>query len=864
MENITPMLKQYQKVKSNYPDCILFFRLGDFYEMFYEDARKASSLLDLVLTSRSAGKSGRVPMCGLPYHAADNYIRRLIKSGLKVAICEQVEDASKAVGIVKREVIRVITSGTFIDENSFDSRYLLSLAPGKEEVGIAFIDVGSGTIQTNQYPDKQKAIEVIYRLPVYECLFPLCEEEFVKELFNHPLLKLKNVTLSPYEDWCFNSDIARKSLCEHFHTHSLRGFGIEDLPTAVASAGALLEYLKQMSRKPMLHVDKISLYADADYVFISPFACHGLELEKLVKIVDKTLTPMGKRLIKQWVYHPLKDVQEIVRRQKAVKLLKETISIQEEISRLFRNIPDIEKSVSRISCGYGTPRDLLSLRNVLSLLPEMQKVLQPLAQKSEMFQLKDIPDLRKLLIDAINPEVPVTHPEGKVIKSGYNSEIDTLRDLQENGRQGLKNLQMEERKKTGINSLKIGYNKVFGYYIEVTKTNLSLVPPDYIRKQTLVNAERFITQGLKEFEEKMLTAEGKLLAVEMEIIKEIQEEILKNSYAVHSLSSDIAKLDTLYSISLLALSPGYTLPEIKENLEISIKGGRHPVVEENIDESFVPNDVLLDCDKNHLLIITGPNMAGKSTYIRQVALLVIMAQMGSFIPADSACIGIVDKIFTRIGAQDEISKGQSTFMVEMSETADILNNLTGRSLLILDEIGRGTSTYDGLSLAWAVAEHLHKRKVRTLFATHFHELTGLAEENPGVKNYNVAVEEWENKIIFLHKITPGGTDESYGIYVAKLAGIPERVILRAQQILTQLEIQGVLEEKIRARTASEKELSLFQHNADYVVVEKFKEEFRVIDKIKEEIMSVDINSTLPLEALNKIQEWKNKINKEKE
>jgi len=860
MENITPILKQYQKIKSNYPDCILFFRLGDFYEMFYEDARKASSLLELVLTSRAAGKSGRVPMCGLPYHAADNYIRRLIKAGLKVAICEQVEDVSKAVGIVKREVIRVITSGTFIDENSSDSRYLLSLAPGKEEVGIAFIDVGSGTIQTNQYSDKQKAIEVIYRLSVYECLFPLCEEEFVKELFNHPLLKLKKVTLSPYEDWCFNSDIARKSLCEHFHTHSLRGFGIEDLPAAVASAGALLEYLKKMSRQPMLHVDKISLYADADYVFISPFACHGLELEKLVKIVNKTLTPMGKRLLKQWVYHPLKDVQKIVRRQKAVKLLKENISVQEDISRLFRNIPDIEKSVSRISCGYSTSRDLLALRNVFSLLPEMQKVLHPLAQKNELFQIKDIPDLRKLLIDAINPEVPVTHPEGKVIKNGYNSEIDILRDLQENGRQGLKSLQMEERKKTGINSLKIGYNKVFGYYIEVTKPNLSLVPPDYIRKQTLVNAERFITQGLKEFEEEMLTAEEKLFAVEMKIIKEIQEEILKNSYAIHSLSSNIAKLDTLYSISLLALSPGYTLPEIKENLEISIKGGRHPVVEENIDESFVPNDVLLDCDKNQLLIITGPNMAGKSTYIRQVALLVIMAQMGSFIPADSACIGIVDKIFTRIGAQDEISKGQSTFMVEMSETADILNNLTGRSLLILDEIGRGTSTYDGLSLAWAVAEYLHKRKVRTLFATHFHELTGLAEENPGTKNYNVAVEEWESKIIFLHKITPGGTDESYGIYVAKLAGIPEKVISRAQQILIQLEIQGVLEEKIRARTAGEKEVSLFQHNADYVV-KKVKKEFRVIDKIKEEIMSIDINATLPLEALNKIQEWKNKINK---
>jgi DNA mismatch repair protein MutS len=847
METLTPMLSQYQAIKENYKDCILFFRLGDFYEMFYEDAKRAAAVLDLVLTSRGAGKAGKVPMCGIPYHAADSYICRLIKAGYKVAICEQVEDPSEAKGIVKREVIRIITSGTFINENTNDARYLLSLGINKKIIGIAFTETSSGTIQANQYSDIYKVIEVISKLPVYECIFPADEEENVKKIFSHPLLKIKNIMLSPYYDWCFNPDIAKKSLSEHFGTHALRGFGIEEMPQATASSGALLEYLKQMNKRPLRHIDKVSLYSDTDYVFISPPAIYGLELERLIKTVDRTLTAMGKRKLRYWLYHPLKDSKKILQRQQAVTLLKESSLIQENLGNLLSNIPDIDKSLSRISCGYTHPKDLLALRTTFSRLPQLQKNLSPLAEKNSLFTVSDVPHIRELLEKAINPDIPLSRPEGKIIRRGYNSQLDSIRDIQENGRQWLKNLQKNEIKRTGINSLKIGFNKVFGYYIEITKPNLSRVSDDYIRKQTLVNAERFITPQLKEFEERMLTAEEDVLKLEKELLQEIQKQILDNSIALHLLSSQLATLDAIYSLSLLASQEGYSPPQITEDTKIVIKDGRHPVVEQTLLKPFIPNDTFLDGEENHLLIITGPNMAGKSTYIRQVALLVIMAQVGSYIPASSATIGIVDKIFTRIGARDEITKGQSTFMVEMSETAEILNNLSEKSLVILDEIGRGTSTFDGLSLAWAVGEYLQSHKARTLFATHFHELTALADKYWGVKNYNIAVKEWRGQIVFMHKIVPGGTDDSYGIYVAKLAGIPKSVVQRSREILAQLEMRGNLKEKI-SNSQKERQLSLFSYRED-----------PVMNEIKNEMQCLDINSLTPLEALNKIQEWKEKI-----
>ncbi|UCD14867.1 MAG: DNA mismatch repair protein MutS [Candidatus Omnitrophota bacterium] len=845
------MLKQYQQIKAQHRNCILFFRLGDFYEMFYDDAKKASSILDLVLTCRGAGKSGKIPMCGIPYHAADNYISRLIKAGLKVAICEQVQDPAVAKGIVKRDVIRVITSGTFIDENSHNCRYILCLTPNKKGMGIAFSDSSSGVIHANQYQDINKTFDLISRLSIYECIYPQMEETTIREIFNHPLLKEKNITLSPYEDWCFNAELMKKSLCEHFSTHSLKGFAIDAKPYAVSSAGALLEYLKQMTRQPMRHIDKISLYQDDDYVFISGAACLGLNLEELIKTIDFTITPLGKRKLSFWVYHPLKSQTQISGRQQAVTLLKDNPQIQEELKKVLGNLPDIEKNISRLSCGYTHAKDFLALRNAIIRIPQIQKAIAPLASNNPAFSIEDIPSLRKLLEEAINPALPLSHPEGKTIRPGFNSELDSLRQIQENHRQWLRDLQAQEIKRTKINSLKIGYNKVFGYYIEISKANLPHVPSDYIRKQTLVNAERFITPQLKEFEEKMLTAEERVLKIEDELLKNIHKEILDNCSALHLFCFSIATLDVILSLSVLAQKKGYVRPRITEQFQIIIKGGRHPTVEMASGDPFIPNDTLLDCENNHLLLITGPNMAGKSTYIRQVAILVILAQMGSFIPADSAQIGVVDKIFTRIGAHDQISKGQSTFMVEMNETAQILNNLSSRSLIILDEIGRGTSTYDGLSLAWAISEYLQQQKVRTLFATHFHELTALAEEFCGVKNYNVAVKEWKDQIVFLHKIIPGGTDDSYGIYVAKLAGIPREVIDRAKKILTNLEIHDARQQNLRSQPKQQAQLSLFSQNRD-----------QTAEEIKNQIESLDITSMTPLQALNKIQQWKEIIDRD--
>jgi DNA mismatch repair protein MutS len=802
----------------------------------------------VVLTSRDAGKSGRVPMCGIPYHAADTYIAKLIKAGLKVAICEQVEDPALAKGIVKREVIRVITSGTYIDDSSYESRFIIALSFKDKHFGLAFTDTASGTILANEYPDIRTLSEVISRIPVFECIFPSSDEEEVRLLFKQPLLRLRSVTLSPYEDWAFNTDICRKSLTEHFHTHNLRGFGIDELSAAVSAGGALLAYLKQMNKTPMRHIDRISLYADSEHVFISPAASFGLELDGLFKTIDHTLTALGRRKLRDWMYHPLKSAEQIRGRQDAVTALKDDPGLSEQLGRSLRNIVDIEKSISRLSCNTASARDLLALRLTLERQPEIARILAGPGKINPLFKLDDLPQLRALLCDAISPDIPLANPEGKIIRKGYNKELDELRQMMEHGRDWLKELQAQEIKRTGINSLKIGFNSVFGYYIEISKANLDKAPQDYIRKQTLANAERYITPQLKEFEEKILTAEEKVFNLERTLVEEISKAVLDDSGRLHLFSGQLATLDALYSLSILAKSSGFCAPRICEDYQLLIKDGRHPAVEQSIQEPFIPNDTLLDCSDNHLIILTGPNMAGKSTYIRQTAVLVILAQMGSYIPAAEAAIGIVDKIFTRIGAHDEITRGQSTFMVEMSETAGILNNLSARSLVVLDEIGRGTSTFDGLSLAWAISEHLAQKKVRTLFATHFHELTALAEEFPGVKNYNVAVKEWHDEVIFLHKIVAGGTDDSYGIYVAKLAGIPQDVVKQAQKILTRLEISGNLQDKIRSQSRAEDQLQLFSNNAG-----------ALYEQIQKEIKAVDLDKITPLEALNKLQKFKEKL-----
>jgi len=843
------MLKQYHTIKDKHRDCILFFRLGDFYEMFYDDAKLVARSLDLVLTARGKSSANKIPMCGFPHHASENYIARLIKAGHKVAICEQLEDPALAKGIVRRDVTRIITSGTYLDENNPEARYILALSPNGTLTGISFTNPVTGTILTNQYPmNPNRIVELIAKLPVFECIYPESAQDQIKDLFKHPLLQSRNIALSPYEDWCFNQDIAHKSLCDHFGIHNLHGFGIEELPCATSSAGALLEYLKQMNKQPLKHMDKIQLYTDENYVFIAPAAYRGLELNTLIKTLDHTRTPLGKRQFYFWMTHPLKQSTAIKQRQEAVKLLKNNADITDELKTYLNQIPDLEKNISRLSCGYTHAKDLLAIRNTLLLIPKIQNCVASLQKQNPLLTIEDVPELRKHLEVTINEDIPLSHPDGKIIQRGINNELDELRDLQENGRQWLKKLQEEEIKHTGINSLKIGFNKVFGYYIEVTKANAGLVPKEYIRKQTLVNGERYITPELKEYEEKILTAQEKIFKIENTIVHELRNEILDNSPSLHRFCQNIATLDVLYSLAQLAQTHGYACPEISDDTLLDIKDGRHPVVEQTSTETFVTNDTLLDCDKNHLIILTGPNMSGKSTYIRQTAILVIMAQTGSFIPASSAHVGIVDKIFTRIGAHDDISRGQSTFMVEMNETADILNNLSERSLIILDEIGRGTSTYDGLSLAWALAEHFQKTKARTLFATHFHELTALADERTGVKNYNVAVKEWNDEIIFMHKIVPGSTDDSYGIYVAKLAGIPKEIIHRSKQILTQLELQTNLKDQLKKDISGEEQLSLFTGQPD-----------PLLGQIREILEAVDINNMTPIAALSKLQEIKKMI-----
>ncbi len=846
MQTSTPMIKQYRDIKARHKDAILFFRLGDFYEMFFEDATEASSLLDLVLTSRGSDAAGKIPMCGVPYHSSDNYIAKLVKAGKKVAICEQVEDPALAQGIVRRDVIRIISAGTYLDE-SVDSRYLMAInredRPVSKEstqnralspiFGMAFIDNSGGTIWANAFSLHQ-AVEVLAKLPVYECLYPESQEEAVQELFSHPLIKARSMALSPLGDWAFNAEMAQKGLCDHLGVHSLKGFGIDNLPQAAASAGALLEYLKTMNKTGLKHIDKISLYMQDEHVFISPAAHYGLELESLLSTMDLTSTPMGRRALRYWLFHPLKDVALIQARQQAAQALIGNARLGE----CLKNLPDMQKALSRISCGCGSIKDLLHIRQGLLRVPLIAETLNSLFLP--LLQIRDLKSLRETLTKTINPDVPLAKPEGKMIQPGLDAQLDELKEMLDNGRVWLARYQAEEIKKTGISSLKVGFTNVFGFYIEITRTHQKHVPAHYVRKQTLVNAERYITQELKNYEEKFLTAQEKIIGIEKRILEQMQAQILEQAPALHEVCHQLATVDCLHAFAALAGWDRYIFPQINASTILDIKEGRHPVVERAVTDNFIANDTLLDTQDNHLVILTGPNMAGKSTYIRQSAILVIMAQMGAPIPASGAGIGIVDKIFTRIGAHDDIARGQSTFMVEMTEAADILNNLTARSLVILDEIGRGTSTSDGLSLAWALAEHMHAQGVRTLFATHFHELTALAHQFQGIQNYNVAVREWKDKIIFLHKIVPGGSDDSYGIYVAKLAGIPEAVIRRSKEILCELEIGTP-----HPYAHKEKQLNLFVPSPKTAA-----------DELRGYLDDIDINHLTPMEALKKLEELK--------
>ncbi|NQT83683.1 DNA mismatch repair protein MutS [bacterium] len=861
MPKLTPLMNQYKSIKKDHKDCILFFRLGDFYEMFFDDAKEASKILDIALTARNA-----VPMCGVPYHAAESYLSKLTDAGKRVAICDQVEDAKLAKGIVKRKVTRIITPGTSMtasDVGNKKSNYIGCLCRTGEVYGYAFMDVSTGEFRAIELKDKAGLLDELQRTEPAECLIPESLDE--KSEIAGTLEGAVPTVFTRCEDWMFDYDSCYSVLTDHFKTHSLDGFGCENMTAGITAAGALISYIRDVLTQPLNQVTRIAPYSTADFMLLDPTSLRNLEIldsarkgqqsETLLSVMDETLTPMGGRLLWQWIRQPLIDSIEIRNRQDGVEELVQHQNRYSNLRSLLKRIRDIPRLMSRIDSGYGTPRDVVALKESLKIAPKIKAELAEFASHilSECREnLVPVDWLVELIERAVVNEPPAHTRQGGIFKPGYNEKLDELRGISRDGKSWIATFQEKERKRTGIKSLKVSYNKVFGYYIEITNVYREAVPPEYVRKQTLVNSERYITPELKEYESKVLGAEEQIVSLEAELFEELKKQASKATPEVQSISEAIAVLDILCSFATSALEKNYVKPIINEGPTISIEDGRHPIVEAAmVGERFVPNGVELDCDQNQLLIITGPNMAGKSTYIRQTALLVLMAQVGSFIPAGKATIGVVDRIFTRVGASDELTRGQSTFMVEMNETANILNNATNKSLIILDEIGRGTSTYDGISIAWAVAEYLSTRsdkRAKTLFATHYHELTRLEGLFPGIKNYNVAVREWSNEVIFVRKIVPGGTDKSYGIHVASLAAIPREVIERATEILQALEENSVKEPEFAARAKKRKmpspqQLLLFADKPNPVI---------------EELKQIDIDSLTPIQALMRLKELKDK------
>jgi DNA mismatch repair protein MutS len=869
----TPMMEQYLRIKKDHRDALLFFRLGDFYEMFYEDAQVASPILEIALTSRQ-----KVPMCGVPYHAVNSYLAKLLKRGFKVAICEQVEDPKAAKGVVKRDVIKVLTPGTAVElelEGSKENVFIASLYLEKGEWGLALIDLASGFIRAtegNAGERKNLAFE-LFRTAPKEIIFPAGEEEDIERISGKndlpPFMK------SPVEAWAFDFPQAKNLLQQHFMVKSLAGFGLEENRLAVSAAGALLYYLKKVRKDSLSLIRQISFFHTSQHMTLDATTIKNLELtrnlrdgrvkDSLLDVIDYTVTSLGGRLLKNWLLQPLLDCAEIRARQDAVEeCLRKTIERQ-ELRETLKGIFDLERLTGKISLAVAQPRDLVSLKRSLSLLPKIQSLLSSfvaLTIKNIAQHWDNAQDIVQLVDRAILDEPAFLLTEGGIIKDGYDSELDELREISRSGKSFISLLEKKERERTSIGSLKVRYNKVFGYYIEVTKSNLHLVPSDYIRKQTLVSSERFLTPELKEYEDKVLTAEERIGELEHKLFLEVRDKIAQETERLQRIAAAIARLDVLSSLAELAAQRNYFRPVVDNEDRIHVVEGRHPVIEKTSPEPFIPNDTLVDREENQILIVTGPNMGGKSTYLRQVALISILAQIGSFVPAKRAELGVVDRIFTRIGAMDFLNLGQSTFMVEMIETANILNNATSRSLILLDEIGRGTSTFDGLSIAWAVAEYLHEKeevKARTLFATHYHELTELALTLKRIKNYHISVKEWKDEIIFLRKILPGPSDQSYGIHVAKLAGIPRSVIERAKEVLFNLEKlefddAGLPRIAYRSRRRRDKaQLLLFEEEREQ---EKLRE-------LKEEIEECDISSLTPLAALNFLSELKEKLRGEK-
>jgi len=847
-EDVTPIRRQYLEIKRQHPDAILFFRLGDFYETFDQDAEIASRELDIVLTSRNVAKGVRVPMAGIPYHAAENYLARLIERGFHVAICEQVGDQPVR-GLVPREVTRVVTPGTIVEPGLLPgdgNNYLASLVFQEERAGFAYVDITTGEFSATEI----RAADLIgtvraelLRLNPAEILLP----EGLQREDGWP----GHVTHLP--PWRFEPGRNQQVLQEHFQAASLDGFGLRGMPLAAAAAGAIVQYLQDTQPAALGLLTSLSCYEISEFMTLDSATRRNLELTQtlrggtkqgtLLGVLDHTITPMGRRLIMQWVSKPLLDIEKIRDRQEGVEFFVKEGMIRAEVREAMKPLADLERLTQRIVGGSAQPRDLVALRGTLRQLPGLRAILPEScpALRDVLDEFHVCEEALELLEAALEDDPPATLHNAGVIKAGFSAELDGIVERSRYAREWIAGLEAEERKRTGIKTLKVGYNKVFGYYLEVTRVNSSAVPPGYIRKQTLVNAERFITPELKEYETLVLNAEDRIKELEARLFREICTRLGESAGRLMATARAIARLDVLCSLAQAAAVNNYVRPEILEEDVLEIAEGRHPVVEQVLSgERFVPNDAIFEPGER-VRIITGPNMSGKSTFLRQIALIVLMAQIGSFVPAEKARIGLVDRIFTRIGAQDEIYAGQSTFMVEMVETASILHHATSRSLLILDEIGRGTSTYDGVSIAWAVVEYIHNHphlRAKTLFATHYHELTQLAELLPGVRNYNVAVSEAEGKVVFLHRIVPGGADRSYGIHVGQLAGLPRPVVQRAGEILRQLEASSG--KAVRLDPQVPHQMALFPET----------------NPLLEELKKLDVNGLSPIEAINKLYEWR--------
>ncbi|MDO8445341.1 MAG: DNA mismatch repair protein MutS [Deltaproteobacteria bacterium] len=864
MENLTPAMRQYWEIKERYPDSILFFRMGDFYEMFFDDAITAAKVLEITLTKRGKSGGDDIPLCGVPYHAADGYLAKLVRHGFKVAVCEQMEDPKTAKGVVKRDVVRVVTPGTATDSQNLDAKsnsFLMAIHKMDGKFGLAFLDLTTGEFLVTELSDIQSLKDEIGRLEPKEVIVSEGDDEQVAFLRD----ALEGVVINRLLSDRFDHDRAFRSITEHFKVISLDGFGLSGLKAATSAAGAVLYYIKDTQKVETLPISGIKRYSLDDYLFIDDSARRNLELAanlqnggkkgSLLGLMDETVTSMGGRKLRSWLNYPLMDVDRINERLDAVTELKERQLVRGRLRETLGGVYDIERLNSRITLGSANAKDMVAMASSLKRIPEIRETLK--TERSEergkligdvIEGLDDLPDVVKLIDNAVAENPPFILREGGIIRDGYNQELDDLRSISRDGKGYIARIESREKERTGINSLKVRYNKVFGYYIEVTQANLSAIPADYIRKQTLVNAERFITPELKEYEATVLTAEERIREIEYRLFQEVRERVAAESARIQKTSEGLATVDALASLAEVADRFNYTRPKISDSGPLRIVSGRHPVVESiSRSDRFVPNDTFLDRGENQVAIITGPNMAGKSTYIRQVALITIMAQMGSFVPAEEAEIGVVDRVFSRVGASDDLSKGQSTFMVEMTETANILNNGTSKSLIILDEIGRGTSTFDGLSIAWAVAEYISDRvKAKTLFATHYHELTDLALLRGNIRNFNVAVREWNDQVVFLHKIVPGGADRSYGIHVARLAGLPNEVLGRAREILLNLEKGEFSSEgmpklaQTKGKGKREAQLPLFAPR----------------DTLRDELRALDADSMTPLQALMKLTELK--------